>query len=158
MAKEKSVVKDQVVSIHYTVKDEKGVKVESSRGSDPLVYLHGHNQVISGLEKALQGKKVGDKFSAEISPEEGYGDYDEDLVATVNKAQFKEQKQLKVGGIFQFVDQEGNPVVVRITKIDKDSVVIDQNHPFAGQNLVFDLEVVKIRPATKTELEHGHAH
>ncbi len=151
------VAKNKVVSIHYTVK-EGSKKVESSRGEEPLMYLHGHDQIISGLEKALSGKEIGAKFSVDIAPEHGYGDYDEELVAELQKSQFKDKKELKVGAIFQFAAPDGEVAVARITKVNKDTVTVDQNHPFAGKTLTFDVEVIDVRAATKEELEHGHAH
>lgn len=156
--KQLAAAKNMVVSIHYTVKDSAGKKMESSVGEEPLVYLHGHDQIITGLEKAIDGKSPGDKMNVTISPKEGYGEYNDEMVSTLKKEQFKDQKQLKVGSIFQFSDQDGNPVVVRIKEIKGNSVIVDGNHPFAGQTLKFDIEVVEIRKATKEELEHGHAH
>lgn len=151
------VEKNKVVSFHYTLK-EGGKKVESSRGEEPLAYLHGHDQIIPGLEKALAGKEVGAKFAIEVSPDQGYGDYDDDLVATLPKNQFKDPKELKVGAMFQFVAPDGEVAVARITAVGKESVTVDQNHPFAGKDLHFEVEVVEIRAATKEELAHGHAH
>jgi FKBP-type peptidyl-prolyl cis-trans isomerase SlyD len=149
--------KNKVVSIHYTV-SEGGKKVESSRGEEPLMYLHGHDQIISGLEKALSGKEVGAKFSIDIAPEDGYGDYDDELVAELPKTQFKNQKELKVGAMFQFAAPDGEVAVARITKVKKDTVTVDQNHPFAGKTLTFEVEIIAVRAATKEELDHGHAH
>ena len=151
------VSKNKVVSIHYTVSDG-GKKVESSRGEEPLMYLHGHDQIIAGLEKALSGKVIGDKFTVDIKPKDGYGDYDDELVAELKKTQFKDQKELKVGAMFQFASPDGEVAVARITAVGKDTVTVDQNHPFAGKTLNFDVEVVDVRAATKEELEHGHAH
>lgn len=157
-AKDKAVAKDKVVSFHYTVKDESGKKIESSKGEEPLTYLHGHDQIISGLEKALHGKSVGEKIEVQISPEEGYGKYNDSMVTSLKKSQFRDQKELKVGSIFQFADPEGNPVVVRVKEIKGDTIVVDGNHPFAGLTLDFNVEVVEVRAATKEELAHGHAH
>ena len=151
------VAKNKVVSIHYTVSDG-GKKVESSRGEEPLMYLHGHGQIISGLEKALGGKEVGAKFKLDVSPKDGYGDYDEELVGELQKSQFKDKKELKVGAIFQFASPDGEVAVARITAVGKDTVTVDQNHPFAGKTLQFEVEVVDVRAATKEEIKHGHAH
>ena len=153
-----SVTKDTVVSIHYTVKDASGKKIESSKGEEPLTYLHGHDQIISGLEKALKGKATGDKLTVKISPEEGYGAYNDSMVTKLKKSQFRDQKELRIGSIFQFSDAEGNPVVVRIKEIKGDTIIVDGNHPFAGLTLDFAIEVVEVRAATKEELAHGHAH
>jgi FKBP-type peptidyl-prolyl cis-trans isomerase SlyD len=149
---------DQVVSIHYTLKDEDGAVLESSTGQDPLVYLHGHGNIIPGLENALEGQEVGYKGSVDVEPEDGYGEYDESLVFEVERALFKGSKDLKAGAVFQLQAEEGDTVIARVVKIGKTSVQVDGNHPMAGLKLHFDFEVMSVREATKEELEHGHVH
>lgn len=152
------IKKNTVVEFHYVLTGEDQKVIESSRGEAPLIYLHGHNQIVKGLEKALEGKSVGFKSPVTIDPEEGYGTYDDGLVMKLKKSEFKNKKHLKVGSMFQVMSGSGEPAVVRITKVLKDTVVVDGNHPFAGKRLFFDLEVISIRPATKEEIAHGHAH
>jgi len=149
---------DRVVSIHYTLRDDAQVELDSSRDTDPLLYLHGHSQIVPGLERALVGKKTGDKVLASIQPEDGYGDYDSQLTSSVARKQFPKGVSLNVGEMFEFSNAQGEPVVVRIAAIDADTVTVDANHPLAGKVLHFDVEIVDVRSATKEELAHGHAH
>ncbi|NDC38328.1 MAG: peptidylprolyl isomerase [Proteobacteria bacterium] len=149
---------NHVVGIHYTLRDDKKEVLDSSEGQEPLLYLHGHSQIVPGLENALTGKKLGEKLSVSISPQDGYGEYDPKLTSVAQRQQFPNQAQLEVGALFEFSNAQGHPVVVRVTELEGDSVTVDANHPLAGQNLHFDVEIVSIRPATKSELDHGHAH
>jgi FKBP-type peptidyl-prolyl cis-trans isomerase SlyD len=152
------VTENTVVSIHYTLRDDSQIELDSSRGSDPLLYLHGHSQIVPGLEKALVGKKTGDKVLASVTPSDGYGEYDPDLTSKVAKKQFPKGASLSVGEMFEFSNAKGEPVVVRIAAVDGEDVTVDANHPLAGKTLHFDVEIVDVRAATKEELEHGHAH
>jgi FKBP-type peptidyl-prolyl cis-trans isomerase SlyD len=149
---------NHVVGIHYTLRDDKKEVLDSSEGQDPLLYLHGHSQIVPGLENALAGKKVGDKLSVSITPADGYGEYDPKLTSVVERNQFPNQAQLEVGALFEFSNAKGHPVVVRVAELKGDSVTVDANHPLAGQNLHFEVEIVSLRAATQSELEHGHAH
>ena len=149
---------NQVVGIHYTLRDDGKEVLDSSEGQDPLLYLHGHGQIVAGLEKALSGKKVGDKMDVTVTPEDGYGEYDPKLTSEVQKKQFPNQARLEVGALFEFSNSKGHPVVVRIVEVNADTVKVDANHPLAGKKLYFAVEIVSVRAATKEELEHGHAH
>jgi FKBP-type peptidyl-prolyl cis-trans isomerase SlyD len=149
---------NRVVGIHYTLRSDSKEVLDSSEGQEPLLYLHGHSQIVPGLENALVGKKLGDKLNVSISPDDGYGEYDPRLTSVVDKKQFPQQAQLEVGALFEFSNAQGQPVVVRITELQGETVTVDANHPLAGQNLHFDVEVVLVREATKEELDHGHAH
>lgn len=148
---------NKVVSIEYTLKNSEGQTLDSSVGHDPLDYLHGFGNIIEGLESALAGKSVGDKLSVEISPENGYGERDEEFIEEVEKAAFSEVEELKEG-MELYAEEEGQIQVITVVKIDGDMVTIDRNHPLAGQTLFFDVEVKAMRDATETELEHGHVH
>ncbi len=152
------IAKDTVVQIHYTLTGEDKQILDSSVGEEPLLYLHGYGQIISGLESALVGKNAGEKLQVAIEPQDGYGEYDPQLTSEVKKKQFPPNAPLEVGALFEFTNSNGDPVVVRITELLEDAVKVDANHPLAGMKLFFDVEVVSIRPATKEELEHGHAH
>lgn len=149
---------NHVVGIHYTLRDDNKEVLDSSEGQEPLLYLHGHSQIVPGLENALAGKKLGDKLSVSISPQDGYGEYDPKLTSVADRKQFPNQAQLEVGALFEFSNAQGHPVVVRVTALEGESVTVDANHPLAGQNLHFDVEIVSLRAATESELEHGHAH
>lgn len=149
------VAKDLVVSLAYQVRTEDGVLVDESPVSAPLDYLHGHGSLIAGLEKALEGHDVGDRFDVHVGANDAYGNYDENLVQRVPKDVFMGVDELQVGMRF-LADTDYLPV--EITEVDGDHVVVDGNHMLAGQNLNFNVEVVAIREATAEELAHGHVH
>lgn len=151
------VVKDAVVSLAYQVRTEDGVLVDESPVSAPLDYLHGHGNLIAGLEKALEGHAVGDKFDVFIPANEAYGNYDDNLIQRVTKDVFMGVDELQVGMRF-LADTDQGPVPVEITEVEDEHVVVDGNHMLAGQNLNFNVEVVAVREATAEELEHGHVH
>ena len=138
------VAKDLVVSLAYQVRTEDGVLVDESPVSAPLDYLHGHGSLISGLENALDGHEVGDKFDVAVGANDAYGQYDENLVQRVPKDVFMGVDELQVGMRFLAETDQG-PVPVEITEVEDDHVVVDGNHMLAGQNLKFNVEVVAIR-------------
>lgn len=152
------IASNKVATLHYTLKDDKGALIESSVGNEPLAYIHGIGNLIPGLEEKLEGKQAGDKLSVVVKPEDAYGERDEELIETVEKAEFDAGEELEVGKEFQYDDEDGNVFHVRVVKIDGDNVTVDGNHPLAGQTLAFDVEVVSVRDASKEELEHGHVH
>lgn len=146
-----------VVSIHYTLTNKAGEKLDSSIGSEPLSYLHGAGNIIPGLESALSETSVGDKLTVTIEPADAYGEYEDGKIQTVSKDMFQGIDKIEVGMQFQ-ADSSSGPALVSITNIEGDDVTIDGNHPLAGEQLTFDVEVMTIRSATETEMEHGHIH
>lgn len=146
-----------VVSIHYTLTDEKGEIIDQSKET-PLSYIHGVGSLIPGLEKELEGKLAGDKVKATIKPEEGYGPYIPELVEKLPRSTFQGVDQIEVGMEFHASNEEGETMVVRVEEINGDDITINGNHPLAGMTLNFDVEVVDVREATKEELDHGHVH
>jgi FKBP-type peptidyl-prolyl cis-trans isomerase SlyD len=154
------VAENCVVGIHYTLKDDKGNIIDSSENKDPLLYLHGHQNIVIGLEKELTGKSVGDKLSVKVNPAEGYGERDERLTQVVPLSGFAgiPEDQLKPGAQFHAEGPDGHPIVVTIAQINGDDVTIDGNHMLAGVNLNFDVEITEVRKATDEELSHGHVH
>jgi len=151
-----TVKQNAVVSIHYTVRDEDGVQLDSSEGREPLVYLHGANNIIPGLESALEGRQVGEQLQVSVTPEEAYGEHHDHLVESVPVQAFGEQP-LEVGMRFEAQTERG-PLSVVITHIDGDHVTVDGNHPLAGKPLSFDVTIAEIRDASAEEVAHGHAH
>lgn len=145
-----------VGSIHYTLKNDAGEVLDSSQGQEPLEYLHGNGNIVVGLEKALEGKTAGDKLSVTISPEEGYGEYDDTLIQELPKEMFSGVEEIEEGMEFHAQTQDGLQVI-EVSKVEGDTITVNSNHPLAGQNLHFDVEVVGVREARKAELEHGHA-
>ncbi len=151
------IEKDKVVEINYTLKDKDGNVMDASNGQ-PLAYLHGHGNLIPGLEKELEGKEVGDKFTVTIPAAEAYGERNDALVQTgVPKEMFQGVDNLEVGMRFEAQTEQGMHSV-EITEVTDEGVTVDGNHPLAGQDLTFDIEVMSVRDATEEELEHGHAH
>lgn len=146
-----------VASIHYTLKNDAGEVLDSSEGRDPLLYLHGAGNIIPGLESALDGKSAGDELSVSIDPEQGYGPHREDLIQTVPREQFQGVDNIDVGMRFQAESNQG-PMVVTVTSVDEENVTVDGNHPLAGENLNFEVEIVEVREASAEEKEHGHPH
>lgn len=153
-----SIENDKVVSIHYTLKDTEGNVLESSVDKDPMSYLHGHGNIIPGLENALIGKESGDSLSVTVEPEQGYGTYDESLVQRVPvKRLGVESRKLKPGMMLQLKTRRG-PQMARVKKVGRFVVDIDVNHPMAGKTLVFEVTIENVRDATDEERSHGHAH
>ncbi|PHM62689.1 peptidylprolyl isomerase [Xenorhabdus ishibashii] len=151
------VTKDLVVSLAYQVRTEDGVLVDESSVSAPLDYLHGRGSLISGLEKALEGREVGERFDVSVEAADAYGQYDDNLVQRAPKDVFVGVDDLQVGMRF-LADTDQGPIPVEITAIEGEEVVVDANHMLAGQNLKFNVEIVAIREATEEELAHGHVH
>lgn len=151
------VAKNVVVSIAYQVRTADGVLVDEAPTNQPLEYLQGHNNLVIGLENALEGKAVGDKFEVRVQPEEGYGEYNENMVQRVPKDVFQGVDELVVGMRF-IADTDIGPLPVVITEVAENDVVVDGNHMLAGQELLFTVEVVATRQATEEEMTHGHVH
>ncbi len=149
--------KNTVVSFEYTLKDDDGNLIDSSKGRGPLKYLHGNGNLIPGLEKALEGREAGESFSVRIPPEEAYGEIDEALIQEVPRDLFDESEGLEVGMQFQAQTEQGN-YILTVKEIKENTVVIDGNHPLAGQNLNFEINIIAVREATLEELAHGYAH
>lgn len=151
------IAQDAVVSIHYTLTNDKNETLDSSSGGEPLVYLHGNGNLIPGLESALNGKAAGAKLSVKIAPADAYGEFDKNLIQKVPRRSFKGIADLRPGMQFQMQTNTG-PRAVTVTQVQGDMVTIDGNHPLAGQNLNFEVEVTEVREATEEELSHGHVH
>ncbi len=142
---------------HYTLKNDAGEILDSSEGSEPLAYLHGAQNIVSGLEKEMEGREKGDTFKTVVSPEEGYGEFDEKLVQVLPRDMFQGTDTIEVGMQFHAETPTGMQIV-EVAEVDEESVTINANHPLAGQNLHFDIEITEVREATKEELDHGHVH
>lgn len=145
-----------VVSLQYTLTDSAGEVLESSAGGEPLAYLHGEGEIVPGLEKTLEGKEIGFKTKVTVPAAEAYGERDEDAVVEAPKDELPEG--LEVGEEVFGEDPDGEPISFTVVKLTDAGAILDMNHPFAGKDLTFDVEIVGLRPATEEELEHGHAH
>jgi FKBP-type peptidyl-prolyl cis-trans isomerase SlyD len=145
---------NSVVSFHFTL-NVNGQKIESSFGSEPLVYLHGGHGIVPGLEEALNGRSKGEKLNVTLPPEKAYGHRSDELVQKVPRDRFPDD--LKAGMQFQADGPQG-PMIITITNVGEKEVTIDANPEMAGQTLNFEIEVMDVRDATKEELAHGHVH
>jgi FKBP-type peptidyl-prolyl cis-trans isomerase SlyD len=151
------ITQQRVVTIHYTLTNDAGEVLDSSRGADPLAYLHGAGNIIPGLENALAGKRAGDKLTVRVEPAQGYGERDDRLVQSVPRRAFQGIADIQPGMTFHAESSNG-PMRVTVTRVAGDMVTVDGNHPLAGEHLNFDVEVADVRTATDEELSHGHVH
>jgi FKBP-type peptidyl-prolyl cis-trans isomerase SlyD len=149
---------NKAVSIDYTLTNDAGEVIDSSAGGAPLVYLHGAGNIIAGLEKALLGKQVGDELDVTVEPEDAYGEYSAELVATLNRSMFEGVDEMEVGMQFHASGPDGSMQIVTVRELEGDDVIVDGNHPLAGQRLSFKVKVVDIRDASDEEVAHGHVH
>ena len=149
---------NSVVSMHYKLTDASGEVLDSSDGGEPLTYLHGAGNIIPGLENALVGKVAGDSLKVEVPPAEGYGEIRQELMQVVPREAFQGVEQLKPGMAFQAQGQDGSTRQIVVREINGDEIMVDGNHPLAGVDLHFDVQVVEVREASEEEVAHGHAH
>jgi FKBP-type peptidyl-prolyl cis-trans isomerase SlyD len=151
------LTKDKVAVINYTLKDKEGEIIDQSNDGT-FTYLHGARNIIPGLENALEDKKAGDKTSVVIEPKDAYGERDLEKIQRVPLDMFPDDVEIKEGMQFESQSSEGAPTIVTVTAIDAGEVVVDENHPMAGIQLHFEVELVEVRDATEQELGHGHVH
>ncbi len=149
-----NIQKDKVVAIEYKLRVEGDVIDESL--NEPLSYLHGHGNIVVGLENALTGMGVGMSKTVKVEPADGYGEFDEEGMQNIPMSSF--DTELEIGQTYSGEDSEGSPISFNVLAIEGDQVLVDFNHPLAGQELEFEVKVVGIRDATPDELEHGHSH
>lgn len=152
-----TVADDRVVLFHYVLKDEAGEVLDAS-GEHAMVYLHGHHNIVPGLEKQLTGKAVGDELTAVVPPEEAYGTFDEEAYQKVPRKEMPKDLDLQVGMPLHFRASDGRIATLFVTDIKGAWVTVTSNHPLAGKTLTFDVAITGIREATPDELTHGHAH
>lgn len=154
-----SVQDDVIVSIDYTLRLEDGEVIDTSKGRTPLQYIQGKGQIVPGLERELYGMNVGEEKAVIVPAEEGYGDYDEERLQRVPLDTFPDDMELEEGLSVRMRDVNSEQLFdAYIDEIDEEAVMLDFNHPLAGETLHFDVKVVEVREPTVEELEHGHAH
>lgn len=151
------IAADTVVSFHYTLADAAGQVLDSSHGREPVKYLHGHGQLFPSLERQLTGLAPGARTALVVPAVEGYGERRPELTVSVRRDQFPVDADLTVGSQ---VMSEGTaePMVFTIADVQGDTVLLDGNHPLAGKDLHFQVEVIHVRAATAEEISHGHVH
>lgn len=155
------ITKDKVVTFHYSLKDADGQTMESSNDSDPMAYLHGHGNIIAGLEAAMEGKQANETLSVTLAPKDAYGERVENAIQRVPLKHLhgdkKQLARLKAGDVAHINTEQGARQVI-VVRAGKFNVDVDTNHPLAGKTLTFDIEVTDVRDATAEEIAHGHAH
>lgn len=152
-----NITENSVVQMHYKLTNTDGLLLDSSEGREPLTYMHGKQMLISGLENQLEGKEKGAKFTAAVPAAEAYGEKNPQMIHVVEKKNFQGDGELAPGLQIQIDTDQGMQMAV-ITNVEGEAVTIDMNHPLAGMNLSFDVEIVDVRPATAEEIDHGHVH
>lgn len=152
-----NVSRDKVVSFHYTLIDTEGRELESSRGGEPMTYLHGAGNIIPGLERALESRSVGDSFQVRVEPADAYGERRAADVQRIPSKRLKDAGKLRPGQVIGLRTDSG-PVQVTVVKVGRFHVDVDANHPLAGQALTFDVEITAVRDASPEERAHGHVH
>lgn len=152
-----SVEKDVVVSMEYTLQVD-GEEIDSSKGQDPLQFLVGHGNIITGLEREMMGMKVGESKDVVIQPADAYGEYDEEAFMDVPRGQFPQDMSVEEGLELSVRDDQGQSRYARIDAVEGDTVTLNFNHPLAGDELHFNVKVVNLREPTHEEIEHGHVH
>jgi len=151
------ISKHKVVTLDYTLTNDDGEVLDTSKGQEPLAYIHGTGFMIPGLERALEGKSEGDSLSVTVEPRDGYGERDEELVKVVERSMFGGVEKLEAGMQFQAETEDGIEVVT-VAAVEGDKVTVDGNHPLADATLNFDVQVIGVRKANKEEVDHGHVH
>jgi FKBP-type peptidyl-prolyl cis-trans isomerase SlyD len=155
------ITRGAFVSLTYRIRNQDGEVVESSDEDGPMAYLHGYAEVPAGLEEALDGKQAGDDVIVTLPPGEAYGDYNPDGILPVARDQFPEDAEIVPGDVIPVQIQqedddpeaEGEMIDMRVLEISPEAIVLDANHPLAGQEVTFDVRVVAVRPATPDEIE-----
>ena len=155
-ARPMKIEKDRVVRFHYTVGEVGQPATESSQGAEPLAILIGHGNIIPGLENAMEGREAGETFAVDVAAADAYGERREGLTQRIAKKHFGEQRL--VPGMQVVLQTEYGPRAVTIEKVGMSVVDVDLNHPMAGKDLHFDIEIVDVREASAEEVEHGHVH
>jgi FKBP-type peptidyl-prolyl cis-trans isomerase SlyD len=158
MTKPEAVADGKVVLFHYTLTDSDGEVLDTSDGGDPLPYLHGAGNIVPGLEKVMAGKVVGDKFTAVVEPEDGYGEHDGNDPQPFPRSQFPDDMDFEEGMPVFGETPDGEHVALWVADFDEEHVYLDANHPLAGVTLHFNVEIALIRDATEEETTHGHPH
>lgn len=147
----------KVVTLNYTLTDNEGNVIDQSNDAS-FAYLHGANNIIPGLENALSGKTAGDSLNVSVEPAEGYGERDPAKTQAVPRNMFPQDTDIQVGMQFHAQGPNGETLVVTVVGVEEETITVDGNHPLAGVQLNFQVEVMEVREASQEELEHGHVH
>jgi len=152
------VANNTVVSLDFTLRDDDGTVIDTSDGTEPLEYLHGHGQIVEGLERALEGRSAGEQFAVVVAPADGYGVVTNEGAIRVPLNELPEGAEPEIGMEIEAVSPGGESATLFVLEVSDDSVLLGADHPLAGVALHFDVRVLNVRAATKDEIDHGHAH
>jgi FKBP-type peptidyl-prolyl cis-trans isomerase SlyD len=147
-----AIAPDTVVTLTYVLFDQRGEAVDRVTPAEPLTYVHGYAQIVPGLERQIEGLHSGDTGSFTVEAEEAFGERDEDAVFSVDRGDFPDADDVSVGDEFMAEGPDGEPIAMRVLEVHDDSLVVDTNHPLAGQRIRFDVEVGAVRPAREDEI------
>ncbi|MFI5357596.1 MAG: peptidylprolyl isomerase [Opitutales bacterium] len=150
-------MKRHVITFNYTLRDPAGTVLDTSAGGEPVTYLEGAGQIIDGLDEQLRGAAAGAMLRVQVPAAKAYGEHDAAQVQHLKRAQIPVEGDLSVGDQFQ-TDTDRHAPIVTVVAVKGDEVTLDANHPLAGVDLTFDVEILTVREATAEELSHGHAH
>lgn len=149
---------NQVVTINFTLKDEKGNIIETTTKEQPFAFISGNQQILPELENNVSGMLIGAKKTIVLEPENAYGLYKDTSIQTVNRTEFPEGTKLEVGMGFIADTPDGRQMPFVIKNVEDENITIDFNHPLAGRTLTFEVELLDMREATPEEIAHGHVH
>jgi FKBP-type peptidyl-prolyl cis-trans isomerase SlyD len=153
-----AIAEGLVVSINYTLRNDAGEVIDASEAGHPLIYLHGAENIVRGLEQQLLGLEVGATCKAVVSAEDGYGERGESDPQPIAKSEFPADMPFEPGVGFAVEGADGQMMPLWVDRVEGDMVYVDTNHPLAGETLHFEVEVTSIREATDDERAHGHPH
>ena len=154
----KTLTKGKVGIFTYTLRNSDQEEIDSSGEEGPVAYLHGADNLVSGLEKEMDGKGPGDKLNVVVSPEEGYGLATNSEPVMVKRDVFPEDAELFPGLMLGAEDENGEPMAVWVTHVEPDLIYVSTDHPLAGMELHYEVEIVDVRDATDEEIAQGHPH
>jgi len=153
-----SILTNKVISFNYTLKDDEGTILDSSANKEPLTFLSGSQQIIPKLEEVLSGMIIGSKKNIKIAAADAYGEYSEDAIQKIKMDQFPKEANIEVGMTYIANSLDGKQMPFLVSEINEQDVTVDFNHPLAGKDLEFDVELLDVRDATPEEIQHGHVH
>jgi FKBP-type peptidyl-prolyl cis-trans isomerase SlyD len=152
-----TIAPDTVVTLSYVLLDARGEQVDRVTKEEPLTYVHGYAQIVPGLERQIAGLAAGAKGTFDVEADEAFGERDEDAVFAVDRTDFPDAEDVAVGDEFMAEGPDGEPIAMRVTEIREDALVVDTNHPLAGQRIRFEVEVASVREATEDEIAAAQA-
>jgi FKBP-type peptidyl-prolyl cis-trans isomerase SlyD len=153
-----AIAKGKVVGLRYTLRNSSGTVLDQCIDEAPMEYLHGAGNIVPGLERALEGRLLGDKLSVHVPAVDGYGERQSKGPQAVPRSAFPDDAPIEPGMQFVAEEPDGRQVVLWVTKVDPMTVHVDLDHPLAGVDLEFEVEIATLRDATSSEIAHGHPH